>query len=106
MAAYQNVPGSMSLILKAGDDAGTLVDFDVSLDGRSVSSELYSLVTGQKIADIQATIPDSPAGKVNISLPASQTGSIPPGSYGWRLSWSSSQGGKRTVLEGVAEVVR
>lgn len=106
MATFSQIPGVMNLILKAGDSVGTTVDFDVSLSGHTVSADIYSLVSYTKIGDISTSISNATAGTVTLTFPHSQLSAIPVGSYGWKLSWTSPGDEKRTVLAGVAEIVR
>lgn len=83
----------------------TLIDFDpISLSGYTVASQIVSLVTGQTIRPITTTVSDASAGKVNVSLTSQQTAELPPGSYGWELTWTD--GARRTALSGVCEVTR
>lgn len=101
--SYSQLPGTLNLVLKSGDEAGTVVDFDVSLSGHTVSSHIYSLVTYEKVSDVATSVIDASAGRVNLSF----TEQTPPvGSYGWSMQWIAPGDAKRTVLTGVCEVVK
>lgn len=106
MATYSQVPGTMNLTFKAGDTFSTLIDFDVTLSGHTASSQVVSLVTGLPVQPLTTSMTDAAAGRVTISLTATQTISIPPATYGWQMSWVDTAGTKRTALSGVVEVVR
>lgn len=101
MSSFSQLPARMNIEVRAGDKASTSVDFDVSLAPYTVSSQITSLVTGQPVAPITTTVTNAANGQVSISLPTT----LPPGSYGWQMTWTSSDGGRRTVLSGVAEYV-
>jgi hypothetical protein len=101
VSSFSQLPARMNVTLKAGDKASTSVDFDVSLSAFTVTSQITSLVTGQTVANIATTVTNAGAGQVSLAFPAT----LSPGSYGWQMLWTSSDGGKRTVLSGVAEYV-
>jgi hypothetical protein len=103
-AVYTQTPGTMNLVFRAGDEFGTVIDFDVSLSSYVVSASVTSLVTGDSVLPITTSLVDAAAGKVNISLTESQTASLPVGSYGWTLQWDAPGGVRRTALSGVVEV--
>ena len=107
MATYTQLPGVMGLRFRAGDSVSTLIDFDpVSLSGHTVTATVTSLVTGQSIRQMAASVTDAAGGKVNISLTEQETLAMPVGSYGWELAWVSPGGTKRTALSGILEVTR
>ena len=106
MSSYSQLPGRLNLLLKAGDDFSTTVDFDVSLSGYTVSSHVVSVSAGGTVAQITSTISNASAGQVTMTMSDTQTSTLPPGSYGWRLVWDSPNGDRRTPLEGFLEVVR
>lgn len=106
MATYTQLPGLLSLSLRAGDELSSTIDFDTSLVGYTVTSGIVSLVTGQTVTSIATTLADAAAGQVSISMTEAQTGSLPPGTYGWRLEWIAPGDVKRTALAGMVEVIR
>lgn len=103
-AVYSQLPGQMSLVFRRGDEFGSVVDFDISLSGYEVSAVITSLVTGDDILPITTTLANASAGQVNVSLTETQTASLAPGSYGWRLEWDAPGGVHRTALTGLVEV--
>lgn len=101
MSSFTQLPARMNVEIRAGDKASTSVDFDVSLAPYTVSSQIMSLVTGQIVSPITTTVTNAANGQVSLSFPTS----LPAGSYGWQMIWTSSDGGRRTALSGVAEYV-
>jgi len=104
MAVYSQLPGQMSLAFRSGDELSTQIDFDVSLSGYTVSSQITSLVTNATVQEITTTLTDASAGRVNISLTESQTAALPRGTYGWNMAWVAPGGVTRTALLGTVEV--
>jgi hypothetical protein len=107
VTTYTQLPGTMSLAFKRGDEFATSIDFGgVSLVGYTVSSTLTSLVTGGTVSAITTSVTDAAAAVVSVSLTDTQTASLAAGTYGWRLDWIAPGGVQRTALQGVVEVVR
>lgn len=107
MTTYTQLPGTMSLAFKRGDDFATSIDFGgVSLVGYTVTSTLTSLITGNTVTAINVAVTDATAAVVSVSLTDTQTTALASGTYGWRLDWIAPGGVQRTALQGVVEVVR
>jgi hypothetical protein len=107
MASYSQLPGQLGLSLRGGDELGTVVDFTpTDLTGYTVTASVHSLVSGQSVAGITASIVDAAEGQVALSMSESDTAQIPAGSYGWRLEWVQPGDVKRTALTGIFEVSR
>ena len=106
MPTYSQLPGSLSLSLRAGDELSSTIDFDTSLVGYTVTGDITSLVTGQTVASIATTLVDAAAGQVGIAMTETQTGALAAGTYGWRLEWVAPGDVKRTALAGMVEVTR
>lgn len=106
MPTYTQLPGSLSLSLRAGDELSSTIDFDTSLAGYTVTSNIVSLVSGQTVTSIATTLVDAAAGQVGIAMTETQTGSLAAGTYGWRLEWIAPGDVKRTALAGMVEVIR
>ena len=106
MPTYTQLPGSLSLSLRAGDEFGTTVDFDTTLADYTVTSHIVSLVTGQTVTAITTTLVDAASGQVGIAMTEAQTGALAAGTYGWRLEWVAPGDVKRTALAGMVEVTR
>jgi hypothetical protein len=105
MALVTQLPGSLSLAFRKGDDFSTLVDFDgTTLVGYTASAGLYSTVTGALVQAMSTTITDASAGKVSVSLTDTQTAGLVAGTYNWRLDWVAPGSVQRNALAGTAEV--
>ena len=102
---YTQLPGTMHLAFKRGDNFSTTIDFGgMALVGFTVSSTIRSLVTGGTVSTITTSITDAAAALVAVSLTDSQTASLAAGTYAWRLDWVDPSGAKRTALNGTVEV--
>jgi len=103
MPTYEQLPGSLSLAFRAGDDVATVVDFSIPLTGYSVLATLHSVVTDQQIMSFTTVITDANAGQVSVSLTDSQTAALAVGTYRWRMV--ATQGTvTRTYIQGLVEV--
>ena len=106
MSTYTQLPGSLGLSLRRGDELGTTIDFSpTTLTGYTVTAVITSLVTGNLVETIAASVSDGPNGVVSLGLTETQTAAIPVGTYGWRLEWDGPGNVKRTALQGMVEVV-
>lgn len=106
MSTYSQLPGVLNLTVKSGDDFSTVVDFDISLAGYTVSSFVTSLVSGVNVTPIGTTISNAGLGQVTVTMADTETSSLTPGSYGWSLRWVSGTGETRNALGGILEVVK
>ena len=104
MTTYTQQPGSMNLSLRRGDEFGTVISFDVSLTGYTVTASLTSLVSGATVLPITTTLVDATAGQVGIALSEAQTAALAVGTYGWQLIWVAPGAVQRTALSGTVEV--
>jgi hypothetical protein len=105
MATVSNLPGQLSLAVRRGDELGTLIDFSISATSYSWAAQVYSLVTGATVATPTVTVVSEALGQVNVALSEVQTASLAAGSYGWRLEATAPGSVKRTMLDGICEVV-
>lgn len=104
VATYSQLPGTMNLAFRRGDEFGSTIDFDISMVGYAVSAAITSTVTGQDIRSITATVTNEAAGVVALAMTEAETGGLAAGTYGWRLEWVAPGDVKRTALTGFAEV--
>lgn len=105
MATYDQRPGPMHLCFNRANDFSTVVDFDgMTLVGYTVSAVVTSLVTGNTVSAMAASITDAALGKCSVSLTDTQTSSLAAGTYGWRLNWVAPGDIQRTALKGTMEV--
>lgn len=106
MSTYTQLPGSLGLSFRRGDELGTTIDFTpTDLTGYTVTSDIVSLVTGNVVQPVTISISNATAGIVAISLTETQTAALPVGTYGWRLAWDAPGSVRRTALQGTCEVV-
>lgn len=101
---YRQLPSTLNLCFRRSDQFGTQVDFDVSISGSTVTSQIVSAVSGAVVAPITTTIDDAAAGKVSIALTELETSSIPCGTYNWIMVVNQPGDVQRTFLAGVVEV--
>lgn len=104
MPTYTQLPGSLGLAFRRGDQFGTTIDFSADLTGHAVTSHIVSAVTGQTVTAITTTLADASAGVVGLGLTEAQTAGLAAGTYSWRLEWVAPGDVKRTALAGVVEV--
>lgn len=104
MATYSTLPGVLNVHFKRGDELGVTVDFDHALTaGHTVSAVLFSLVTGSVLASLTVAVTNAAAGTASLSLTKIQTGTLPAGTLGFRVTLDMPGSVRRTVLEGFAE---
>lgn len=104
MPSYDATPGNLNLTLQKGNTFSALIDFSpITMTGYTVSASVSSLVTGEQVMPLTASISSATAGQVNVSLTDTQTSSMARGSYAWALKWVEGQG-TRTALSGIFEV--
>jgi hypothetical protein len=114
MAEYAQDPATLNLAVKAGDELNADLTITVgcsgtaafSLAGYTIDSDLRSLVSGNVVQTVTASITNAPAGIVNISMTEAETADLPTGSYSWRLRWTTPNDITRTVYAGILEVRR
>lgn len=100
------VPGTLNLVVKAGEAVSQLVDFSVDLTGYTFSGEVVSAVTFSTVVSLDVTAIDLEDGQVNVGLSAEDAAELAPGTYLWRLVWTPTGGSPRTALEGIWEATR
>jgi hypothetical protein len=105
MATYEQLPGTLNLKLRAGDELGTVITFSgTTLTGYTVASSVVSLVTGDTVAAMTTVVYGATAGQVQIAMSETATSAIAPGTYGWNLVWDAPGSVRRTALTGTFEV--
>lgn len=97
-------PGVLNVSFCRGEAWGKLIDFTqpASLEGYTITAGLYSTATGGLVQAITCTAVNAQAAQVNLSLAATQTASIPAGTYDFIVSWSPNT---RRVYQGFCEVL-
>jgi len=104
MPTYQQLPGTMALAFRRGDEFACLVDFSIDATAYTWSATIYSQITGATVATPTVTVVSASLGQVNVSLTELQTSALQAGTYGWRLVWVAPGTVTRTALEGACEV--
>jgi hypothetical protein len=103
MATYSQLPGRLNIAIRKADRFATVVDFDISLTGFTVSSEVISTLSGDIVVPISVDTTLASEGKVGLSLTSAQTAGLASGTYLWRLAWNPGDA-PRTALQGFFEV--
>ena len=104
MADFEQLPGTLNLAFRRGDNVSTEIDFSpISLTGYTMAATLVSLVSGGTVAGITTTMVDAAAGRLNIGLTDEVTSSLALGTYRWVLT-ADDGSARRTYLDGVVEV--
>jgi Flp pilus assembly protein TadG len=103
-STFSQLPGTMNLAFKRANDFSSLIDFDTTLAGYTVTASVTSLVTGATVVPFTTTVSDASAGQINIALTDTQTAALPSGTYGWQLDWTAPGSVQRTALSGTLEV--
>lgn len=103
MPSFTQLPALMNVRVKAGDASSTSVGFGVSLSAYTVASQIVSLVGGSHVANVTTTVTSATAtaAQVLLAFPSS----VPAGTYGWNMTWTSGDGSRRTAMAGIAEYV-
>jgi hypothetical protein len=105
MATYTNLPGTLNIEVRRGDELGLMPDFSVSLAGYTVSAAVYSVVTGDTAGTMTAALyGDGSDGKVNLSMTEAETSALATGTYRWALTWTAPGSVARMALTGALEV--
>jgi hypothetical protein len=105
MAEYVQIPGTLNLAFRKGDDFSVTVDFSIALDGYTVEALMHSVVGGQLVQAFTTTITNSATGIVSVSLTDTQTAALASGTYRWIMTGTAS-GVTRTYLAGYVEVTQ
>lgn len=105
MALASQTPGHLSVSLRSGDEFGTLLDFSIDTTGFTWSAEVYSVSNGSTLMEPTVTIVDAEDGQVNLSFTEADTVDLAAGTYGLRVMWTAPGTVRRTVLDGMLEVL-
>ena len=103
MATYEQLPGTLNLSLRRGDDFSVDADFSIDLTGFVVTATAHSVVNDAQVIAFTTTLTNAAQGVVNVTLTDSQTAGLAVGTYVWRLVGTSG-GITRTYLAGYLEV--
>lgn len=103
MSTWSQVPGNLNFALVRGDDFRADIDVSINMTGYSTSASIQSAVTGQEVTQMAVSVTSATAGLMVVSIPRSQTASLPKGSYYWSMKWNDGVA-SRTALSGLVEV--
>jgi hypothetical protein len=103
MASYEQLPGTLNLSLRRGDDFSVDADFSIALTGSFLTASAHSVVNDTQVITFTTTLTDAEQGLVNMTLTSAQTQVLAVGTYSWRLV-ATSGGITRTYLAGYLEV--
>ena len=107
MATIDRLPGELNAKKPRGDSMSESAVFSISLAGTTATSEILSLVTGERVALVSSAIAASGTnGVLSFALTKAEMAAIPVGTYRWRTKVGSSPNDATTYLEGWFEVVR
>ena len=103
MSVYEQIPGTLNLAMKRGDDFSALVDFSLNMTGYTTTASIVSAVSGDTVTPFTVTVQSAANGQVNISLNDTQTAALAAGTYRWQMAWVQGNA-TRTALTGFVEV--
>jgi hypothetical protein len=107
MATIDRLPGELNAKKPRGDSMSESAVFSISLSGCTATSEILSLVTGERVALVSSAVAASGTnGVLSFALTKSQMAAIPVGTYRWRTKVGSSPNDATTYLDGWFEVYR
>lgn len=105
MALASQTPGQLAISFRSGDEFTTLLDFSIATTSYTWSAEVYSVVTGDVLQNPTVTVVSAANGQVNLSWTEVQTAALAAGTYGCRVMWTAPGDARRTVLDGMLEVL-
>ena len=104
MSVYEQIPGTLNLAMKRGDDFSALVDFSLNMTGYTTTASIVSAVSGDTVTPFTVTVPSASNGQVNIALNDTQTTALAAGTYRWQMTWVQGNA-TRTALTGFVDVI-
>jgi hypothetical protein len=105
MADASQTPGIVFLGFRRGDEFRRTLTVNVNLTGYTLAFEIYGL--RDDAVKLQGSLSFTTAPyAVGLVLSEAQTGTLLPGTYGWRAIWVATGSIQRTFLEGLCEVTR
>lgn len=105
MADAQQTPGVLTIGFRRGDEFRRILTVNVDLTGYTLAFEIFSLL--DRSVKVQGPLTfTTPPHAVGLVLSEAQTGTLLPGTYGFRAIWIATGNIQRTFLEGVCEVRR
>jgi hypothetical protein len=107
MAIIDRLPGELNAKKPRGDSFSESATFSISLAGFTATSEILSLITGDRVALVTSAISSAgTCGVITFGLTKAEMQAIPSGTYCWKTKVGSSASNATTYLEGWFEVCR
>jgi hypothetical protein len=103
MATYEQLPGTLNLAFRKGDDVAFESDFSIDLTGYTLTATIHSVVNDAQVVAFTTTVTNAASGIVTITLTDAQTLALAAGTYSWRLVGTAADI-TRTYLAGFLEV--
>jgi len=90
---------------RRGDEFRRTFTLSINLTGYTLTFEIFGL--RDDVVKLQGSLSFTTAPyAVGMVLTEAQTGTLLPGTYGWRAIWVATGSIQRTFLEGLCEVTR
>ena len=105
MADARQDPGAVNIGFRRGDEFRRTLTVNLNLTGYALTWEIYGL--RDDTVRLSGSLSFStPPHAVALVISEAQTGSLVPGTYGFRAVWIATGSIQRTFLQGVCEVAR
>lgn len=105
MATIDRLPGELNAKKPRGNSLSEAAVFSISLAGFTATSELLSLVTGERVALVPVVVSSQGTnGVLSMTMTKAEMSAVPVGTYRWRTKVGSSPLDETTYLEGWFEV--
>jgi hypothetical protein len=105
MADASQTPGLVNIGFRRGDEFRRVLTVNLNLTGYALTWEIYGL--RDDAVKLSGSLSFStPPNAVALVITEAQTGTLVPGTYGFRAVWIATGSIQRTFLEGICEVTR
>ena len=104
MATHSMASGTLNITVPRGTELVATLDFSDDTTGYTVTSEVYSLVTGSTLYSPPVTVVSATAGQHTLTLTEADTEAYGAGSYGIRIIRVAPGTVTRRLIDGILEV--
>jgi hypothetical protein len=104
MATYSMASGTLNLTVPRGTELVATLDFSDDTTGYTVTSEVYSLVSGATLYSPSVAVVSATAGQHTLTLTEANTEAYGSGSYGIRIIRVAPGTVTRRLIDGILEV--
>ena len=105
MADASQTPGIVFIGFRRGDEFRRTLTVNLNLTGYALTWEIYGL--RDDAVKLSGSLSfTTPPNSVGLVISEAQTGTLLPGTYGWRAVWVATGSIQRTFIEGLCEVTR